>query len=48
MIFIFLSEVNAQSLSTSLANAYSNHPLLLSERTEERVVTEDIAEALSG
>ena len=48
MMFILLSEVNAQSLSTSLANAYSNHPLLLSERAEERVVTEDIAEALSG
>ena len=48
MVFMFLSEVNAQSLSTSLANAYSNHPLLLSERTEERVVTEDVVEALSG
>ena len=48
IMFMFLSEVNAQSLSASLANAYSNHPLLLSERVEERVVTEDIAEALSG
>ena len=48
MIFVFLSEVNAQSLNTTLANAYSNHPLLFSERTEERVISEDIAEALSG
>ena len=48
MIFMFLSEVNAQSLSSSLANAYSNHPLLFAERTEERVATEGVAEALSG
>ena len=48
MIFIFISEASAQSLSSSLANAYNNHPLLASERSEERVVTEDIAEALAG
>ena len=48
MIFTLLSEVNAQSLSSALANAYSNHPLLFSERAEERAVSEAVAEALSG
>jgi DNA-directed RNA polymerase subunit beta len=48
MIFLFLSELHAQNLSSSLANAYSNHPLLFSERVGERIVSEDVAEALSG
>ena len=41
-------DVKAQSLNVSLANAYSNHPLLFSERIGERVLSEDVAEALSG
>jgi DNA-directed RNA polymerase subunit beta len=48
MIFLFLSEPRAQNLSSSLANAYSNHPLLFSERAGERIVSESVAEALSG
>ena len=48
IIFTLLSEVNAQSLSSALANTYSNHPLLFSERAEERAVSEGVAEALSG
>ena len=41
-------DIKAQSLNISLANAYSNHPLLFSERIGERVLSEDVAEALSG
>ena len=41
-------DIKAQSLNVSLANAYSNHPLLFSERIGERVLSEDVAEALSG
>ena len=41
-------DVKAQSLNVSLANAYSNHPLLFSERIGERILSEDVAEALSG
>jgi len=48
IIFMFLSELHAQNLSSSLANAYSNHPLLFSERAGERIVSESVAEALSG
>ena len=46
--FLFLSEVNGQNLSSALANAYSNHPLLFVERAEERIISEAVAEALSG
>jgi outer membrane protein len=42
------SGLKAQSLNVALANAYSNHPLLFSERIGERLLTEDVAEALSG
>jgi len=41
-------DIRAQSLNVALANAYSNHPLLFSERIGERVLTEDVAEALAG
>jgi outer membrane protein len=41
-------DIKAQSLNVSLANADSNHPLLFSERIGERVLSEDVAEALSG
>ena len=42
------TDLKAQSLNISLANAYSNHPLLFSERIGERVLSEDVAEALAG
>ena len=48
MMSITYGDLRAQSLNISLANAYSNHPLLFSKRIEERVLTEDVAEALSG
>ena len=41
-------DIRAQSLNVALANAYSNHPLLFSERIGERLLTEDVAEALAG
>ena len=48
VMLITYADTKAQSLSVSLANAYSNHPLLFSERIGERVLSEDVAEALSG
>ena len=47
-MIITYTDIKAQSLNVSLANAYSNHPLLFSERIGERVLSEDVAEALSG
>ena len=47
MIFT-CADIKAQSINISLANAYSNHPLLFSERIGDRVLSEDVAEALSG
>ena len=43
-----ISKLYAQSFEVALANAYSNHPLLFSERIEGKVVTEEVADALSG
>ena len=48
VLFVFLNKVYAQSLDIALAHAYSNHPVLFSETIEGKVVTEDVAEALSG
>ena len=48
LIIYACSELKAQSLNIALANAYSNHPLLFSERIGERVLSEDVAEALAG
>ena len=42
-----LGQVYAQSLDVALAHAYENHPLLTSEITEGKVISEDVAEALS-
>ena len=47
MLFTY-TDIKAQSINISLANAYSNHPLLFSERIGDRVLSEDVAEALSG
>ena len=49
IVMIFTcKDIKAQSINISLANAYSNHPLLFSERIGDRVLSEDVAEALSG
>ena len=48
VLFVFLNKVYSQSLDIALAHAYSNHPVLFSETIEGKVVTEDVAEALSG
>ena len=49
LILIFnINKINAQSLEVSLAYAYSNHPVLFSEITEGKVISEDVADALSG
>jgi len=48
VLFTTLNKIYAQSLDIALAHAYSNHPILFSEITEGKVVTEDVAEALSG
>ena len=48
IFLVTYSDLKAQSLNISLANAYSNHPLLFSERIGERVLSEDVAEALAG
>tara|TARA_B100000686_G_scaffold195220_1_gene202116 strand:+ start:3542 stop:4849 length:1308 start_codon:yes stop_codon:yes gene_type:complete len=45
---VSLDKVYAQSLDIALAHAYSNHPALFSETIEGKVITEDVAEALSG
>ena len=48
ILILSISKLYAQSFEVALANAYSNHPLLFSERIEGKVVTEEVAEALSG
>ena len=48
MSFLSVNKIYAQSLDIALAHAYSNHPLLSSEITEGKVVSEEVADALSG
>ena len=48
IFFLSFNKIYAQSLDIALANAYSNHPLLSSEMTEGKVVSEEVADALSG
>ncbi len=48
ILVLSTSKLYAQSFEVALANAYSNHPLLFSERIEGKVVTEEVADALSG
>ena len=48
IFFLSFNKIYAQSLDIALAHAYSNHPLLSSEMTEGKVVSEEVADALSG